>query len=127
MPRMISRPMLTSAICNGVWIPPIVIHGPIGTTAIAVSATVNERIGARRYKGLFANGGVMSSLKINFKPSASGCQMPNGPTRDGPQRFCMCATTLRSAKRRVGHAREQNEHRNHDLDQRYEDVGSNPH
>ena len=39
----------------------------------------------------------MSSLKINFKPSASGCQMPNGPTRDGPHRFCMWPTTLRSS------------------------------
>ena len=64
---------------------------------MAVSAMVNDRIGASRYKGLFTKGGVMSSLKINFKPSASGCQMPNGPTREGPQRFCMCATTLRSA------------------------------
>ena len=58
---------------------------------------VSDSTGASRYKGLLTKGGVMSSLKINFKPSASGCQIPNGPTREGPHRFWMCATTLRSA------------------------------
>src|SRR4030081_1284343 len=29
-------------------------------------------------------------------PSAAGCSNPNGPTRVGPQRFCMCPTTFRS-------------------------------
>jgi hypothetical protein len=29
-------------------------------------------------------------------PSAMGCSNPNGPTREGPQRFCMWPTTFRS-------------------------------
>ena len=28
----------------------------------------------------------MSSLRKSFKPSASGCSRPNGPTREGPKR-----------------------------------------
>ena len=49
---MISRPMLTSAICSGVLMLPSLIHGPIGMTAIEVSAVVNAMIGASMYKGL---------------------------------------------------------------------------
>ena len=94
---MTSKPIFTSVICSGVWIEPSEIHGPMGMTAIEVSAVISAMTGANKYKGLLAKGGVTSSLKINFKPSASGCQMPNGPTRDGPQRFCMWATTLRSS------------------------------
>jgi hypothetical protein len=70
----------------------------MGMTAMEVSAVTSAMTGANKYKGLLAKGGVTSSLKINFKPSANGCQMPNGPTRVGPQRFCMWPTTLRSNK-----------------------------
>ena len=35
---------------------------------------------------------------MNFSPSASGCSSPNGPTRCGPQRFCMWPTSLRSSQ-----------------------------
>ena len=52
-PRMISRPMLTSAICSGVLMLPSLIHGPTGMTAIEVSAVVTAMTGASRYKGLF--------------------------------------------------------------------------
>ena len=88
--------MFTSVICSGVWIEPTEIHGPMGMTAMEVSAVTSAITGANKYKGLLAKGGVTSSLKMNFKPSANGCQTPNGPTRDGPQRFCMWPTTLRS-------------------------------
>ncbi len=69
----------------------------------------------------------MSSLKINFKPSASGCQMPNGPTRDGPQRFCMWATTLRSSNVVYATAVSSTKTASSDLDQRNQDVRSNAH
>ena len=52
MPRMISRPMLTSVICSGVEMLPSLIHGPTGITAIEVSAVVTAMIGASMYKGL---------------------------------------------------------------------------
>ena len=52
MPKIISRPMLTSAICSGVLMLPSLIHGPTGMTAIEVSAVVTAMIGASMYKGL---------------------------------------------------------------------------
>src|ERR1019366_6812613 len=51
-PKMISSPMLTSAICNGVLMLPSLIQGPIGMTAMEVSAVVKATTGASRYKGL---------------------------------------------------------------------------
>src|SRR5215467_3663435 len=50
------------------------------------------------YRGLYTYGGVRSSLRMNFSPSANGCSNPNGPTRVGPHRFWMCAETLRSSQ-----------------------------
>src|SRR5579871_1256985 len=78
--------------------PATVTQLPKGTTAIEVSAKINASIGAAMYNGLYTCGGVRSSLKINFKPSASGCSKPNGPTRVGPQRFWMWPTTFRSSQ-----------------------------
>ena len=46
--------MFTSVICSGVWIEPTVIHGPMGMTAMEVSAVTSAMIGANRYKGLLA-------------------------------------------------------------------------
>src|ERR1700735_4146629 len=54
--------------------------------------------GAARNSGLYTCGGVKSSLNRNFRPSAAGCSRPKGPTREGPQRFCMWPTTLRSSQ-----------------------------
>jgi hypothetical protein len=42
--------------------------------------------------------GVTSSLKNIFTPSTSVCSAPSGPTRFGPRRDCMRATTRRSAQ-----------------------------
>src|SRR5439155_7469996 len=71
---------------------------PNGMTAMEVTAKTTAIIGAATYSGLYTCGGVKSSLKRNFTPSAAGCNSPNGPTRVGPQRFCMCPTTLRSSQ-----------------------------
>src|SRR5208282_3780398 len=98
MPSTISNPILTSVISSGVWIPKTVIQLPMGMTEIEVSAKINAIIGAAMYSGLNTCGGVRSSLKINLAPSASGCSRPKGPTRVGPQRFWICADTLRSSQ-----------------------------
>ena len=45
---------------------------------------------------LSASVGMMSSLKASFRPSASDCSRPNGPTWFGPGRTCIRATTRRS-------------------------------
>ena len=45
---------------------------------------------------LLALVGIISSLEINFRPSANGCNKPNGPARLGPGRSCKMAATLRS-------------------------------
>src|SRR5260370_24088453 len=68
----------------------------MGITAIEVRAKITAINGAAIYSGLYTCGGVRSSLKRNLMPSAAGCSSPNGPTRVGPQRFCMCPTTFRS-------------------------------
>lgn len=41
--------------------------------------------------------GMMVSLVIIFSASAKGCSRPKGPTTFGPRRYCMAASTLRSA------------------------------
>ena len=54
-------------------------------------------IGASTYQKRFTLSGMMSSLRMNFTPSAIGCNRPNGPTRVGPQRFWMRPISLRSS------------------------------
>src|ERR1700751_5820599 len=68
---------------------------PKGTTAIDVKAQITAIIGAAMKSGLYTWGGVRSSFRRNLMPSANGCSNPNGPTRGGPQRFCMGPTTFR--------------------------------
>src|SRR5207248_3164838 len=98
IPRTISSPMFTSVIWSGVYIFPMLTQLPNGITAIDVTAKITAIMGAAMYSGLFTCGGVRSSLKRNFTPSAAGCSSPNGPTRVGPHRFCICPTTLRSSQ-----------------------------
>ncbi len=56
---------------------------PNGITAITTKAGKNEMNGARLCRNLSAFGGMKSSLKIVFKPSAAGCSKPakRKPTR----------------------------------------------
>ena len=58
---------------------------------------------------------MMSSLRMNLMPSASGCNSPCGPTRYGPQRAWMWATTLRSSHVNVGNAGQQDEENQRNL------------
>ena len=55
------------------------------------------RQGPRINKNLLEELGMISSLKNNFPPSASGCKIPHGPARSGPTLSCKIAATLRSA------------------------------
>src|SRR5947207_10309381 len=89
--------MFTSVICSGVRMLPMVTELPIGITDIDVRAKMTASMGAAMYSSLYTWGGIRSSLKRNFAPSARGCKRPNGPTRVGPQRFWMCPTTFRSS------------------------------
>ncbi len=91
-----STPTGRSVSCNAVWCPNIDTVGPNGMTENARNAGTADRIGARKYTGLSASSGMISSLKASFTPSASDCRMPHGPTRFGPMRFCIRPTTLRS-------------------------------
>ncbi len=50
----------------------------------------------QKVESLSAEKGTMSSLVSILRPSASGCNRPHGPTRLGPNRFCMRPSTLRS-------------------------------
>ena len=56
----------------------------MGITARAASAVTSANAGAITYMVLFALGGMMSSLKMNLMPSASGWSSPDGPTLFGP-------------------------------------------
>ena len=56
---------------------------PKGITHHAVSAGMNERIGARMNSGLFTPAGIVSSFMKFLSPSAAGCSQPL-PTRFGP-------------------------------------------
>src|SRR5690349_18027233 len=91
-----STPTGRSVSCNGVWCPNSDTIGPNGMTENARNAGTADRIGARKYTGLSASTGMISSLNASLTPSASDCSVPHGPTRLGPMRFCMRPTTLRS-------------------------------
>ena len=108
--------MLTSVICSGMCMPPIVIQLPIGITAIEVSAKITAMIGAAIYSGLYTCGGVRSSLKRNLTPSASGCSSPNGPDTRGSPAVLHVADNFALQPDRVGDRREQHEECERDLD-----------
>ena len=53
-------------------------------------------IGAIMKTTLSAAAGIMSSFRASFTPSESDCKRPNLPTRLGPVRNCIFASTRRS-------------------------------
>ncbi len=68
-----------------------------GITAQPIIARLKVTIGASRNTSGFAPVGTTVSLRNSLRPSASGCNRPNGPTTLGPRRRCIAAITLRSA------------------------------
>ena len=70
--------------------------GRTGSPTSAVNAQIVEMTGAKKKTTLSAARGMMSSLNASFRPSASDCSRPNGPTWLGPGRTCIRATTRRS-------------------------------
>ncbi len=57
-----------------------------GITAHAAKAGAIANTGAITNKYIFDFAGKITSFSISFKPSAIGCNKPNGPTRFGPIR-----------------------------------------
>ena len=66
---------------------------------------------------------MMSSLNASFRPSASDCSRPNGPTRLGPGRTCIRATTRRSYQIANSVITHQEDEDDDDLDQRRSTTG----
>ena len=65
--------------------------------AQATRLNINVATGAILKREKLALLGEIGSFRINFKPSARGCNNPNDPTTSGPFRRCTKAITLRSA------------------------------
>lgn len=57
----------------------------------------NVILGAAKNNIQLARTGITTSLKINFKPSAIACNVPQKPVTLGPLRRWIDANTLRSA------------------------------
>ena len=69
-----------------------------GITAQAINASVIVTIGAKIKITLLELDGIIISLNIYFKASASDCSKPKGPTTFGPCLFCTKAQTLLSSQ-----------------------------
>ena len=91
-------PTLTSAMTPGMWYPNSVMPCPNGISDSVVKAAATTTIGDAMYRSLSAEPGMRSSLRISFRESAIGWSKPCGPTRIGPRRLWMNASTLRSAR-----------------------------
>jgi hypothetical protein len=66
--------MGASVSCSGVRWPKMLTVEPSGTTEKARKAGTAEITGARKYTGLSASAGMMSSLNASFSPSARLCR-----------------------------------------------------
>ena len=92
-----SRPTLTS-VMNQLKAPVRSEEGPKGITEKITSAGPTTRQGAITKAHRTARSGMMSCLTRSFATSASGCRMPQGPTRFGPVLTWRKPRILRSAK-----------------------------
>ena len=93
-------PIFRSTTTIGSSRPSIVIGGLNGIIAKAISAVRAEMPGANRKIQRSDPVGRTSSLVNILITSANGCIMPNGPTRFGPWRNCIRASSFRSANTR---------------------------
>jgi hypothetical protein len=71
---------------------------PKGTATKAATNPVVTTYGASLNRRGSASVGTISSFIRSFRPSASHCRMPCGPTRFGPMRDWIRAQTRRSMK-----------------------------
>src|SRR5437667_4797900 len=94
--------MFTSVMWSPIVRPKRWIVSPHGITAVATSAVITLSAGARTNTTLSACDGMMSSFMKSLMPSAIVCRSPNGPTRSGPIRSCMCPITFRSIQTMSG-------------------------
>ena len=94
---------------------------PNGITAKAMSAGTRTMIGAAVNTHLSARAGVMSSLMNSFSTSASGCRMPCGPTRIGPEAHLHPGLHLALEQHDVHDRHEHRDEHHDDLDQRDDD------
>ncbi len=69
-----------------------------GTKSHKSKLKENVKTGAKINNKKFALRGIIGSLKINFKPSAKGCNKPKKPTTLGPFRRWTEAIIFRSAR-----------------------------
>ena len=72
------------------------IRSPKGMTAKTTIVGMKMATGPAQKMNLSALRGVIGSLRRSLSASATGCSSPLGPTRFGPMRFCIKATTRRS-------------------------------
>lgn len=70
----------------------------MGIGAQVVNAKVNAMIGERVNRIGEESVGFVGSFRMSLIPSAIGCSRPNGPTRFGPFRSCMCPSSFRSSR-----------------------------
>ena len=86
-----------------------------GITAHGITYARNTRYGSNLNKVGSASVGVMSSFRIAFRPSASHCSSPCGPTRLGPTRDWMRVTYHHAAEAELIETAQFHEHRLSDL------------
>uniref|UniRef100_A0A0D3BFV5 Uncharacterized protein n=1 Tax=Brassica oleracea var. oleracea TaxID=109376 RepID=A0A0D3BFV5_BRAOL len=87
-------PIRSAPRLGGIYLIPITRRG---TTARATRLNINVATGAILKRKKLALLGEIGSFRINFEPSARGCNNPNDPTTSGPFLRCTKAITLRSA------------------------------
>ncbi len=94
--RTRSTAIEVSVSWSGVRCPKRLTSPPIGMIAKETKHIVAVMSGARVKTILSAAAGIVSSLSIDFMPSARVWSRPNGPLRFGPGRCCIRPMSRRS-------------------------------